>query len=223
MKRKHGNFFWASYTDLMTSLFFIMLVLYVLTFIMLKKQNKKNEVDAEKFKRIQEIETSTRELDDGKIFDYEKDFKRFALKKQPKFDSASYIIRDDDVENLLNAGRRIDKILKATAAKDKQALDIKYLIVIEGTASKDKFSINYELSYLRALAVLELWEKNNITFVKTYIDKIKQGRSRELDIEIIIAGSGERGVGRSNQETDNQKILIQLIPKISYSEENIKK
>jgi hypothetical protein len=218
MKRKHSNFFWASYTDLMTSLFFIMLVLYVLTFIMLKKQNRKNEVDAEKFKKIQEIEASTKGLGDGKIFDYEKDFKRFTLKRQPKFDSMRYNIRDDDIENLLNAGKRIDTIINNANKKNVLNLDLKYLVVIEGTSSKDQFSINNELSYLRALSVFELWEKHDIPFVKTYLDKIKQGQSKELDIEIIIAGSGDRGVGRSKDEIDNQKILIQLIPKISYTE-----
>ena len=37
MKKKSEGFFWASFTDLMISLFFIMLVLYVLTFVRLKK------------------------------------------------------------------------------------------------------------------------------------------------------------------------------------------
>ena len=223
MKRKHSNFFWASYTDLMTSLFFIMLVLYDLTFILLRKQNEENKVNADKYIKIQEIEASTRELDDGKIFDYEKDFKRFALKSQPKFDSARYTIRNDDIENLLKAGRRIDTILTNANKKNVLKLDLKYLIVIEGTSSKDHFPINNELSYLRALSVFELWEKYNIPFVTTYLDKIRKGKSRELDIEIIIAGSGERGVGRSKDEIDNQKILIQLIPKISNMEEKVKK
>lgn len=35
---KHNSFFWASYADLMTSLFFIMLVLFILTTVMLKRQ-----------------------------------------------------------------------------------------------------------------------------------------------------------------------------------------
>ena len=40
MKKKGESFFWTSFSDLMTSLFFIMLVLYVLTYIMLKKKER---------------------------------------------------------------------------------------------------------------------------------------------------------------------------------------
>ncbi len=49
---KKANFFWASYADLMTSLFFIMLVLFVLTVVMLKRQARATE---EELKKIQEI------------------------------------------------------------------------------------------------------------------------------------------------------------------------
>jgi len=38
MKKKNGDIFWMSFSDLMTSLFFVVLVLYVLTYVMLKKQ-----------------------------------------------------------------------------------------------------------------------------------------------------------------------------------------
>ena len=39
-KEKKHDFFWPSYADLMTSLFFIMLVLFVLTVMMLKAEQK---------------------------------------------------------------------------------------------------------------------------------------------------------------------------------------
>ncbi len=40
MKKKSNNIFWMSFSDLMTSLFFVVLVLYVLTYIMLQKRDK---------------------------------------------------------------------------------------------------------------------------------------------------------------------------------------
>ena len=39
------SFFWASYADLMTSLFFIMLTLFVLTIVMLKRQSEATETE----------------------------------------------------------------------------------------------------------------------------------------------------------------------------------
>ena len=47
------SFFWASYADLMSSLFFIMLVLFVLTVVMLQKQVKATEAEMNKIKEIQ--------------------------------------------------------------------------------------------------------------------------------------------------------------------------
>ncbi len=48
MKKK--NFFWVGYSDLLTSLFFVMLVLFVVTFIILKKKN--DELVAQNARRL---------------------------------------------------------------------------------------------------------------------------------------------------------------------------
>ena len=53
MKEKDSGFFWPSFTDLMTSLFFIMLVLYVLTFIKLQSEKKATEKQLNKIKEIE--------------------------------------------------------------------------------------------------------------------------------------------------------------------------
>ena len=81
--------------------------------------------------------------------------------------------------------------------------DIKYLILIEGMSSSDNYKNNYLLSYARAWAVKKLWDTNNI----------------DLDpsiCEIQISGSGPGGIGRypKNEDKKNQRILIQIIPKI---------
>jgi hypothetical protein len=49
---KKQSFFWASYADLMTSLFFIMLVLFVLTAVILKKQARASEQAIEKINQV---------------------------------------------------------------------------------------------------------------------------------------------------------------------------
>lgn len=81
--------------------------------------------------------------------------------------------------------------------------NIKYLIVIEGMASIDGYSFNYELSYQRALALARFWTENNIGFDPNIC-------------ELQIAGSGVGGIGRyrGTDEYKNQRFLIQIVPKI---------
>lgn len=43
MKKPNKNLFWISFADLMTSLFFVVLVLYVVTFVILKKKERSLE------------------------------------------------------------------------------------------------------------------------------------------------------------------------------------
>ena len=61
------SFFWASYADLMTSLFFIMLVLFILTTVMLKRQvdeiERIQEATEEQMEKIKEIENAINEID----------------------------------------------------------------------------------------------------------------------------------------------------------------
>ena len=47
-KNKKESFFWTSYSDLMTSLFFVMMLLFVLTIVLL--HNKMVELENEKTK-----------------------------------------------------------------------------------------------------------------------------------------------------------------------------
>ena len=87
-------------------------------------------------------------------------------------------------------------------------MDITYLVVIEGMASKDSYHDNDALSYKRALSLYYLWKRNGISFEKS-------------QCEVQISGSGIRGRGRFNDdgnnpedEVKNQRIIIQIVPKI---------
>lgn len=60
MKNKKESFFWTSYSDLMTSLFFIMLTLFVLVIVLL---HKRMEATEQQLTEIKKVEASTRELD----------------------------------------------------------------------------------------------------------------------------------------------------------------
>jgi outer membrane protein OmpA-like peptidoglycan-associated protein len=173
---KKTNFFWASYADLMTSLFFIMLVLFVLAVAMMKRQSKATK---EELKKITEIQNSVKQLD-PRYFSYQEEYKRFTLKRQIQFAPAKSEIKDEYKPYLLDVGKNIESLI-IRLKTEYQNKDIKYMIIIEGMASKDNYKDNDALSYFRALSLLKLWEKNNIQFDPNFC-------------ELQVAGSGTRGL-----------------------------
>ena len=204
MKHKESNFFWTSYTDLMTSLFFVMLALYILTVAVLRNQQKATE---EQLRKIKEIQNATKALPE-KYFEYQSKYKRFTLKTQINFSAKSAVIPSNEHDYLIEVGKSIQQLVDTLKVKYKSA-DIKYLIVIEGMASKDNFSANYQLSYERALALYRLWQTENVNLDPSIC-------------EVIISGSGTGGVGRfegRGEERKNQRFLIQIIPKIGTIED----
>lgn len=203
-KTDHSGFFWPSYTDLMTSLFFIMLVLYILTFVKLRSQQKATE---EQLKKITEIQNAVTNLPQD-YFEYEAEFKRYKLVRKILFPVQKSDIPVNDEEYLEKVGRSIERMINELKVQfDKDS--IKYLIVIEGMASKDGYVLNYQLSYERAKALYDFWIKRNIVFDPTVC-------------EIVISGSGTGGVGRDLvNESNNQRILIQIIPKLNKFANNL--
>lgn len=198
MKNNNSGFFWPSFADLMTSLFFIMLVLYVLTYIKLTSQRRATE---QQLNKIKEIQAAVKELP-KEYFQYDSVYKRFSLVQNIEFERGKDIIKPKYEGYLVDVGisiRNLINILKTKYAKQ----DIKYVVIIEGMASNDNFLDNYPLSYKRSLAVLKLWEKENIKLDPSVC-------------EIQIAGSGIGGIGRfgRKEEKKNQRILIQIVPKI---------
>lgn len=198
MKSKGSDFFWPSFTDLMSSLFFIMLVLYILTYIKLTNQKKATE---QQLNQIKDIQAAVRELPD-EYFSYDSIYKRFSLNQNIEFKSGEDIIQGRDIQYLINVGNSIRDLINTLKSKYANQ-DIKYVVIIEGMASRDNYPDNYPLSYKRAWAVLKLWQDSSIV-------------PDESVCEVQIAGSGIGGIGRYQpfEETKNQRILIQIVPKI---------
>lgn len=198
MKGKGSDFFWPSFTDLMTSLFFIMLVLYVLTYLKLTNQKKATE---QQLQKIKEIQSAVKELP-KQYFKYDSTYKRFSLVQNIEFYTARDIIKKKDEGYLLKVGNSIKNLINKLKTKYAQQ-DIKYVVIIEGMSSNDNYIENYPLSYKRALSVFRLWKYNQIILDQSIC-------------EVQIAGSGVGGNGRYQQYEDykNQRILIQIVPKI---------
>lgn len=193
------SFFWASYADLMSSLFFIMLVLFVLTVIMLQKQVKATEAEINKIKEIQNAISNI----DSTYFAYNAEHKKHILKIDVGFQINSADITDIELETrqqLLNAGKAINQFIKNACQK----YNAQYLLIIEGQASKDNFIRNNELSYERALALVNYWKNNGVLF-------------NPEQCEVIISGSGQDGTLRIQPDVagnvKNQRFLIHILPK----------
>lgn len=198
MTKKNDSFFWTSYSDLMTSLFFVMLVLFVLTVTLLHVRNKATE---EQLRKIKEVEKAIQSID-TKYFEYRPEYKKHILKIEVRFNSGSSDM--DNIDNftkleLAYAGLSIQNFIRQNS-KD----NIQYLLIIEGQASRDLFTLNYELSYERALALKKFWESRSISFGST--------------CEVLISGSGDGRLSgtdfmRETLERNNQRFIINIVPK----------
>ena len=208
VKKKRESFFWTSYSDLMTSLFFIMLTLFVLAIALLHREvvqiGKDRDATEAELQKINEIRTAVQSIDSA-YFSYDPAYKKHILKTEVKFQKGSADINDLDqaTKNELLAVRdRIKDFLDDLMAKDR---DASYLLIIEGQASKDNYALNNQLSYDRALSLFKFWFPNQKeTTLQFY----------SLPCEVVIAGAGYmEGKPRADKNEDNQRFLIQIIPK----------
>ncbi|WP_020532254.1 hypothetical protein [Flexithrix dorotheae] len=246
MKDSSKNIFWASYADLMTALFIITLVLFVLSYKMFKDKatgleilkeelsvrgvqlaNSEAEVEdlrgylvsqraladtlikqldaergrlivmEEEYRKLREMEEAISRLD-PLYFEYQPEYKRHILKSQVQFPTGKSYIGEQYHDLLYHAGLELKRLIDSLDVTD----NIKYMLVLEGSASKDNYAKNYQLSYDRALELYNLWKKQGINFDPDII-------------EVIISGSGTGGVGRVvGNEKLNQRFIIQIIPKV---------
>lgn len=234
MEIKNKDFFWPSYVDLLTALFAVVLVLFILSYYNFK--NKKEEL--ERIVKIKEQEASILNKvkanlklfeADREIFLYDTVYNRIQLAFEIKFKKGYqyYQITQADIQsnyeqtvtNLSSLGNKLEKIIlqfKDQKMKDSTMKDISYLMVISGSASRwGNDNENYILSYKRALSLYDFWKnKLNIDFDSSKYHDI---------IELQIAGIGAGGIGRYNlpfdsqdikEEEKNQRFIIYITPKI---------
>ena len=192
----------------MTSMFFVMLVLFVLTVALLQKKMIQTEMEKEHLEALiakgEQIEKSIEKID-NRYFDYNEVYKRHTLKNvRASFNTGSANINDiseTDRATLEEAGKAIQEMLRT--AKD-SIPEARYLIIIEGQTSKDGYVRNYELSYERALSLVKYWSSKNFIF-------------DDLPCEVIISGSGQASEFRELPDIpgnkDNQRFVIHIIPK----------
>ena len=210
---KKDNIFWISYSDLMTSLFFIMLVLFVVSIGYINIKNKQEKVglikEKERLEKLLNLEKQFEPLIKDNSFYYLPKCKKFIAKDLMGieiFEPNQFVIKPEYISTTINVGHKIENFLKQL---NTQNPDLSYLLVIEGNMAntfdkrinKDD-NFGYLISYQRALSVYNLWLKNNINF-------------REYNIEVMLCGSGFNGLCRDEIEENNKRFSIQIIPKVS--------
>ena len=208
MSKQKKSLFWASYADLMTSMFFIMLTLFVASSILLSKKGKEWRdmyyQSEDQKKQLQRINDVIQDLD-STYFEY------IDLVIPVNFAVDQYNINGlpkatrDELEN---AGRSLKTFVDETT---KKYPGVQYILIIEGQASRTGGTDhNYELSYRRAYSLKKYWEDKDIKF-------------DALNCEVLIGGSGDgvqSGTGLmredSSKEYLNQRFLIHILPKPGY-------
>ena len=224
MAEKKESFFWTSYSDLMTSLFFIMLTLFVLVIVLL---HKRMETTEQQLEAIKKVEASTKELEKSKNFAYKTEYKKYVLNVMCYFDETKYELKDlqADTASLHQAGNEIKDFLDRN--KENQ-----YLLIIDGQASRNstKFTAaNYTWSFQRALTLMKYWK-----------DACRIDFGANCEIQIAGSGDGRYNFGYTNgentkrfkeldgtlmrergaNERENQRFVIHIIPKNIIQDEN---
>ena len=172
-KVKQKDPFWTSYSDLMTSLFFVMLVLFIICLIKVGKANHDLQealgsanADKERLEQILQLDSLFQKLSDESTLDYDSEKKMFYAKDfvgveifKPNDDK----IKEEFIGKVDKVGADIERILKALHNEK-----FHYQLVIEGNAAiKWDQKLNktfdpdntgmYLLSYRRALALYNRW------------------------------------------------------------------
>lgn len=233
--------FWTSYSDLMTSMFFAMLVLFIVVVVAMGAVNRQEQETNQKLQKVTEelkealdkanatneqlkqilrlqdqfntlTTSSSLQYNEQQRMFYAKDFEGIEI-----FEPNKDIIKDEYLATVTKVGDDIKNLIDSLKANNE---GFKYQLVIEGTAA-----IPYEELKAGTFdpdhdGMYELSYRRALALYK----KWKHLNFRESNTEIIIAGSGFNGINRDRiVEDNNKRFVIQIIPKIEKPVENIKK
>lgn len=231
--------FWLSYSDLMTSLFFIMLVLFITGVCILTTSDdtvsilRRKLTDAETRNQLLEDSLKTLKENYDKVSIKKREYEKLLqLTEQFKSLSASTSLRYDDTQKTFIVkdfeGIEIFKQNKADIKKD-------YLTVVTNVG-KDLKSILKQLNDdnkdSKFLLVIEgntanTYDKSidkdsksayELSFERALAlyEQWKKFNLREYNTEILICGSGMNGINRDQViEDNNKRFVIQILPKLS--------
>jgi preprotein translocase subunit SecG len=232
---KKSNFFWVGFADLMTSLFFIMLVLFIVTVVVLEnkmkenveiisnnkniieenekliselKQNEKDlNIENEKLNKLLKIEEQFKPLEDNSNFVYLNECKKFVASKL----IGQEIFKPNEVlikKEFINITLEAGKILELFLSELNEVNPtMSYLLVIEGNmANRFDKSINKDDEW----GYKKSYQRALAVYKLWQINSID---FRIYNVEVMLCGSGFNGVCRDVVEENNKRFSIQIIPK----------
>ena len=206
---KKSGFFWVSFADLMTSLFFIMLVLYVISFAILQSKQGILEAQAKQLNEIKNVQKAIESLDTT-YYHFDTENKRYKLNIDVRFKSNSSNIFDIPKKTRTNLGKAGKNLYNKVKSIIDTSKTIDYLLIIEGNAQRsnnnwiDCPTCGYKKSYERALSLYNFWKKVGADF-----------NSLGSQCEVIIAGSGYFSQSRDEEnESNNRRFTIQVTSKV---------
>lgn len=214
-KKGKNDFFWPSYVDLMTNLFAIMLVLFVVSFFLFSKRNGELKVRQKQYERIMQLQAQFKSLSDNELLRYDEAHRIFvvqAFEGKELFAPNDTTILPSYRDLVRRVGEKLDTML--TTVSD----HFNYLMVIEGYSAnmvinRDTHEMewgpdrgfNYRLSYDRAKALYNYWRTS------CSIDLRKHP-----NVEVLLCGSGLNGIHRDPRiEMNNKRFVVQIIPRVA--------
>ena len=218
-KKNNKESFWPSYVDIVTTLFAIMVVLFAVSYSRFRVKEAELSKIAEKYEEIKKIYQTVENIDPT-YFTFDSTYVKHIFKIQVTYQKGEFDLyklmadrtnkyeADSLRKRIIAAGKEIKRTVENLQNMHDKKQDIKYLVVIEGQASADGYRINDYfnndvLSYQRALELHRFWQRDSIDF------------SAMPKCELVISGSGERGVPRdTTNEEFNQRFLIHIVPVI---------
>ena len=242
MKRSGDKLFWISYSDLMTSLFFVMLILFAVVTTMYLKADPE-----ELLSKVEKLETENKELKkekgmlEGELSDalatLEQQKRIINIDKQfePLKESASFVYdekadkyvakdfigveifdpnKSEILKEYLPKTEAIGREVEAMLKKlHKDNPDFGYILVIEGNAANSwDKKFNKDDNYGYTLSYGRA--------LAVYKHWLRKGIDlRRYNTEILIAGSGFNGLYRDGVEENNKRFTIQIIPKVKPNKE----
>lgn len=234
--------FWLSYSDLMTSLFFIMLVLFITGVCILSSSDdtvstlRRKLSDAETKIQLLEHSLKTLKEDYDRVSIEKREYEKLLqLTEQFKSLSASTSLRYDETQKTFIAkefeGKEIFKQNKADIKKEylgvvaKVGKDLESILQKLNNDNKDsKFLLviegNTANKYDKSIdkdskSAYELSFERALALYEQW----KKLNLREYNTEILICGSGMNGINRDQViEDNNKRFVIQILPKLSRTD-----
>ena len=146
MDGNNNSSFWPSYVDIMTTLFAIMLVLFIASFSRFKIKEQQLQSLVDEYENIITVYKTVGSIDSTKYFGYDSVYLKHMITVEVEYQQKEYhmdrlkldlvdtVAANKKRHDVIEAGKVIKKTIESLENLETQT-NIKFLVVIEGQAS----------------------------------------------------------------------------------------